>query len=228
MKKYSRRFLILKNLINKKIYSIKNAITLLKKFNTTKFVEKAEIHINLIKNIEINSSIILPYSVNKKLKIAIFDKEIFKEKYINLGAYKVGMESLYNEIENNILDFDILITLPIYMPKLIKLNNILKIKNLLPSIKNNTITSNIEISLLELQKGKIEYKSDKYSNIHLIFGNTLFSENQLKENLIAIYNSIQQNKFKNLKNNFIKSFSICTTMSPSIKLDINDFKNYIN
>jgi large subunit ribosomal protein L1 len=228
MKKYSKRFLLLKNLINKKIYSIQNAILLLKKFNTVKFIEKTEIHVNLNRNIAINSFVILPYNINKKLKIAVFDNEIFKEKYINLGAYKVGIENLYDQIQNNILDFDILITLPIYMPKLIKLNNILKIKNLLPSVKNNTITSNIELSLLELQKGKIEYKSDKYSNIHLIFGNILFSEKQLKENLLSVYNSIQQNKFKNIKDNFIKSFSICTTMSPSIKLDINDFKNYIN
>jgi large subunit ribosomal protein L1 len=222
MKKHSKRFLILKKLILNNFYSIDNALLLIKEISNVKFIESVEAHINLIKNKPIKESLILPYNLNKNLKIAIFDKEIDFDLYSNYNIYLKNIDEIYEEISNNKINFDILITKPIFMPKLIKLNTILSNKGLMPSLKLGTITNNIENTLKEFKQGKIEYKTDKFNNIHIIFGKSNFDILFLKQNLLAFYNSLQ--KYKLNKKSFINSFNICTTMSPSININLNNLK----
>jgi large subunit ribosomal protein L1 len=226
MKKYSKRFLNLKNLITNNVYNIDDALLLLKTFSNVNFDESFEIHLklNLKKNIEqIKSNVILPYSIPKKIKISIFENENFKEEYLNLGAYSVGIESILQKIELNKIDFDLLLTTPTLMPKLIKYNTILNNKKLLPSLKAGTITFDLKKTLEEFKKGKTEYKLDKNGNIHSIFGKKSFSINNLKENLIVLYNFILKDKSNIIKKNIIKGLYICSTMSPSIKINLNSF-----
>lgn len=223
MIKHSKRFLILKNLKINKLYSLDESLLLIKKFSNVNFIESIEAHINLNTNKQIKDNFILPYNLNKNFKIAIFDTEVDNNLYLNYNIYKKNMNELYEEIKNNKINFNILITKPIYMPKLIKLSSILLNKNLMPSLKSGTITNDLQKTLKEFQQGKIEYKTDKTGNIHIIFGKSDFNILFLKDNLIAFYNSIQKYKFFK-KINFINSFYICTTMSPSIQLNLNDFK----
>jgi len=224
MKKYSKRILNLKSLIKNNIYNIDNGLLLLKQISNAKFDESFEFHLklNLKKNIEqIKSNIILPYNVSKQIKIAVFENENLKEEYINLGAYIVGIDTILEKIELNKIDFDILVTTPTLMTKLIKYNNILSNKKLLPSLKSGTISFDLKKTLNEFKKGKLEYKADKTGNIHCIFGKKSFSIDNLKENLITLYNSILKNKSNLIKKNNIKALYICTSMSPSIKLNLN-------
>jgi large subunit ribosomal protein L1 len=110
------------------------------------------------------------------------------------------------------------------MPKLAKLGRILGPKGLMPSPKSGTVTQNLNQAIAEFQKGKVEYRADKTGIVHLSFGKVAFSPEQLKENLIAVYNSIEKNKPTGVKGRYFKSFSICTTMSPSIRLELGSFK----
>jgi large subunit ribosomal protein L1 len=136
----------------------------------------------------------------------------------------VGSEDLIQSITKGELNFDILLATPEMMPKLAKLGRVLGPKGLMPSPKAGTVTSNIAIAINEFKKGKLEYRADKTGIVHLSFGKVNFSIEQLKENLFSVYNSIEKNKPSGVKGKYFKNFTICTTMSPSIKLDLMTFK----
>jgi large subunit ribosomal protein L1 len=113
------------------------------------------------------------------------------------------------------------------MPKLAKLGRILGPKGLMPSPKSGTVTTNLGSAINEFKKGKVEYRADKTGIVHLSFGKINFSENQLKENLISVYNSIEKNKPTGVKGKYFKSFTICSTMSPGIGIELNTFKKLV-
>ena len=110
------------------------------------------------------------------------------------------------------------------MPKLAKLGRALGPKGLMPSPKSGTVTTNLKETIEEFKKGKLEYRADKTGIVHLNFGKINFSEEQLTENLIAVFESIEKNKPSGVKGRYFKSFNICTTMSPSVKVELNSFR----
>ncbi len=117
------------------------------------------------------------------------------------------------------LDFDLLITTPKLMPKLAKLGRVLGPKGLMPSPKAGTVTQNIKQAIDEFRKGRVDYRADKTGIVHLSFGKANFSEEQLLENFLSIYSSIEKNKPSGVKGKYFKSLYICTTMSPSISIN---------
>jgi large subunit ribosomal protein L1 len=104
------------------------------------------------------------------------------------------------------------------------LGKILGPKGLMPSPKSGTVTPNIPEAINEFKKGKLEYRADKTGIVHLNFGKLNFSEKELKENLVTVFQSIEKNKPSGVKGKYFKTFNICATMSPSINLDLNSFK----
>jgi len=109
------------------------------------------------------------------------------------------------------------------MPKLAKLGRVLGPKGLMPSPKSGTVSTTLESTLTEFKKGKFEYKADKSGVVHVSFGKADFSTTQLVENLEALYRSIEQNRPSGVKGKYFKSLYICTTMGPSIQLDVEIF-----
>lgn len=231
MKKYSKRVKALQEVISdqKETYSVTDGITVLKKLGTANFVESVEAHISLnidpkYGNQQLRTSLVLPNGSGKELKIAVItDEERIKEA-LDAGATIAGSDDFLEEISNGKLDFDLLLTTPQFMPKLAKLGRVLGPKGLMPSPKSGTVTTNLTDAINEFKKGKLEYRADKTGIVHLVFGKVNFSEDQLKENLLEIYESVEKNKPSGVKGRYFKSFHICTTMSPSIKLDLNSFK----
>lgn len=149
-------------------------------------------------------------------------KKILK-KQKNAGANIVGNDDLIQNIIQGNINFDLLIATPNIMPKLAKLGRVLGPKGLMPSPKSGTVTTTLKTTLTEFKKGKFEYKADKTGVVHINFGKSNFPENQLIENLQALYRSIEQNRPSGVKGKYFKSLFICTTMGPSIKLDLNTF-----
>ena len=229
MKKDSKRIQNLKSLILEKSYSFDNAISLLKQLGTAKFVESVEAHISLnidpkYANQQLRTSLVLPNGTGKSLRIAVFTEADYVSEVLKMGATIAGSDDLIEEISAGKVNFDLLITTPQNMPKLAKLGRILGPKGLMPSPKSGTVTTNLNAAITEFKKGKVEYRADKTGIVHLSFGKANFSEEQLKENLISVFNSIEKNKPTGVKGRYFKSFNVCTTMSPSIMVELNSFK----
>jgi len=229
MRKLSRRQTKNVEKTKNNIYSnLQEAISVLKDTANTKFVETVELHANL--NIDpkyadqqLRTTVTLPNGNGKQIKIAVLtNDENFSEAKSN-GADIIGNDDLIEEINDGNIQFDLLIATPNMMPKLAKLGRVLGPKGLMPSPKSGTVTSTIKETLTEFKKGKFEYKADKTGVVHVSFGKADFTEEQLVENLTALYNSIELNRPSGVKGKYFKSIFICTTMGPSIKLDLDTF-----
>jgi large subunit ribosomal protein L1 len=227
MRKFSRRHKENLERTKTKVYlTLEEAILAIKETATTKFVESVELHANL--NIDpkyadqqLRTTITLPNGVGKQTVIAVLtDEENFEEARFT-GADIVGNDELIEQITQGNINFDLLIATPNMMPKLAKLGRVLGPKGLMPSPKSGTVSNTLEATLTEFKKGKFEYKADKTGIVHVNFGKTNFSNNQLVENLEALYKSIEQNRPSGVKGKYFKSVFICTTMGSSIKLDLN-------
>ena len=229
MRKLSRRHNENVEITKNKLYSdLDEAIQVLKQTATTKFVESVEFHANL--NIDpkyadqqLRTTVTLPHGVGKKLRIAVLTNDENFDEATNAGADIVGNDELIENIVKANIDFDLLIATPNMMPKLAKLGRVLGPKGLMPSPKSGTVSSTLNATITEFKKGKFEYKADKTGIVHVNFGKSDFAEKQLRENLEALYTSIEKNRPSGVKGKYFKSLFICTTMGPSIKLDLNSF-----
>jgi large subunit ribosomal protein L1 len=229
MKKESKRTKNLKTLLTKTSYTVDEGIGLLKKLGTAKFIESVEAHISLnidpkYANQQLRTSLVLPNGTGNSLRIAVFTEADYVEEMLKSGATIAGSDDLIEEISSGKLNFDLLITTPQLMPKLAKLGRILGPKGLMPSPKSGTVTQNLKEAINEFKKGKLEYRADKTGIVHLNFGKVSFSENELKENLLAVYSSLEKNKPTGVKGRYFKTFNICTTMSPGIQVELGSFK----
>ena len=229
MRKLSRRQKENLSKIKDKVYSnLEEAISTLKETATTKFVESVELHANL--NIDpkyadqqLRTTVTLPNGVGKQTVIAVLTNEENFSEAQSAGADIIGSDDLISEITQGNINFDLLIATPNMMPKLAKLGRVLGPKGLMPSPKSGTVSSTLTETLTEFKKGKFEYKADKTGVVHVNFGKSDFTESQLLENLTALYKSIEQNRPSGVKGKYFKSLFICTSMGPSIKLELESF-----
>jgi large subunit ribosomal protein L1 len=165
----------------------------------------------------------LPNGSGKTTTIAVLTNENNFEEAQNAGADIVGNDDLISLISQGNINFDLLIATPEIMPKLAKLGRVLGPKGLMPSPKSGTVTTTLTNTLSEFKKGKFEYKADKTGIVHVSFGKADFTTLQLIENLTAVYKSIEQNRPSGVKGKYFKSLYICSTMGPSIQLDLSAF-----
>jgi large subunit ribosomal protein L1 len=229
MKKESKRIQKLRSLLKEESYSFDQAVGMIKELGTAKFIESVEAHVSLnidpkYANQQLRTSLVLPNGTGKTLRIAVFTEADYVSEVLKMGADVAGADDLIEEINSGKLDFDLLITTPQLMPKLAKLGRVLGPKGLMPSPKSGTVTTNLLDSINEFKKGKLEYRADKTGIVHLSFGKVNFSDEQLRENLLAVYNSIEKNKPTGVKGRYFKSFNVCTTMSPAITIELASFK----
>lgn len=229
MRKRSRRYQLTQTKIKNIVFTKKEeAIQILKETATAKFIETVELHANL--NIDpkyadqqLRTTVTLPHGIGKSIKIAVLTNENNKMEAQNAGANIVGSNELIEQISQGNISFDLLIATPDMMPKLAKLGRILGPKGLMPSPKSGTVTTTLVETITDFKKGKFEYKADKTGVVHISFGKSNFTDAQLIENLTALYQSIEQNRPPGVKGKYFKNMFVCTSMGPSIQLDLNIF-----
>lgn len=212
-----------------KAYTKEEAVELVKKISTTKFDGTIDIAINL--NVDprksdqqLRGAIVLPNGTGKTKKILVLSKTDQAEVAKKEGADFVGADDLVQKIEKeNWLDFDVIIATPEMMPLLGKIGKVLGPRGLMPNPKTGTVTTDVKKAIEDIKKGRVEYRTDSYGNIHSIIGKVSFDSDKLLENLDAFVNVIMKSKPATVKGKFIKNISIAPTMGPGIKLDLSSF-----
>ena len=229
MKKHGKNYVEASKLVDKsKVYSVDEALKTLKSLKKRNFDETVEVALKL--NIDakktdmsIRNSVVLPNGTGKSKRILVVTKMAAKDAK-EAGADYVGDMDMIEKIEKeNWFDFDVIVATPDMMAALGKIGKILGPKGLMPNPKLGTVTTNVKTAIENIKKGQVEYKNDSYGNVHALFGKLSFSEEALKENLNAIVKEIIKNKPNGVKGTFIKNISISSTMSPGLKIDVNEF-----
>jgi large subunit ribosomal protein L1 len=210
--------------VEKKRYSPKEAVKLLKQLKPAKFDETVELHFNLgidprHADQQLRGTLILPHGTGKEVRIAVIAQGENVELAKKAGAVEAGSDDLIERIAEGFLDFDLLVATPDMMGKLGKLGRQLGSKGLMPNPKSGTVTTDIAKTVSEFKSGKLEYRNDKNGNLHLGIGKISFSEEQLIENFETLYDAVVKMKPGKAKGVYLKSVTLCPTMGPGISVE---------
>lgn len=209
-----------------KVYSPEEAIKLVKETSATKFDSSVEVHVNLSiepskSDQQVRGAVTLPFGTGKTKRICAFVSGDKDKEAKEAGADVFGGEELIAQIKTTgKVDFDIAIATPDMMPKLAIIAKILGPKGLMPSPKNETITTNLKKTIDELKKGKISFKNDDTANVHQIIGKVSFSDAQLMENYKTFIEALKKVKPSAAKGSYINSISLASSMGPGIKVQL--------
>lgn len=230
--KKSKKYVAASALVEKnKLYTKEEAISLIKKTATTKFDSSVEIAMRLNLDTkkadqQLRGALVLPNGTGKTKKVLVIAKGDAAKAATEVGADYVGDVDYLEKIEKeNWFDFDVMIATPDMMPALGKLGKVLGPKGLMPNPKTGTVTVDTKKAVMEVKKGRVEYRTDSFGNVHAIIGKVSFDEAKLLENLNAFVSIIIKSKPAVVKGKYIKNISVSTTMGPGVKIDTISFDN---
>ena len=228
--KKGKKYTEVSKLVEKnKLYSKEEAIKLVKSTAVTKFDSSVEIAMRLNLDTkkadqQLRGAVVLPNGTGKTKKVLVIAKGDQAKAAQAAGADYVGDMDYLEKIEKeNWFDFDTMIATPDMMPALGKLGKVLGPKGLMPNPKTGTVTMDTKKAVEEVKKGRVEYRTDSYGNIHALIGKVSFNEDKLLENLDAFVSLIIKNKPAVVKGTYIKGITVSSTMGPGIKINTNDF-----
>lgn len=207
-----------------KTYTLAEAMELATKTSPSKFDASVEVHIRLgvdprQADQNIRATVSLPNGTGKTVRVAVFAPETDHAAAKKAGADVVGDEDFLKQLDKEELNFDVLIATPQYMPKLGKYARLLGPRGLMPNPKSGSVAANVAKAVTEAKAGKVEYRVDKQSIVHLSIGKVSFGNKKLEENAVAFFESLKSQKPNSLKGIFVKSTSVSTTQGPSIKVE---------
>jgi len=205
------------------------AAELVKKTASAKFDESVDLAIRLgvdprKADQAVRGTVALPSGSGKTLRIAVFAAGDAAQEARTAGADLVGADDLFTDIEKGNMDFDLIIATPDMMPLLGRLGRVLGPRGLMPNPKTGTVTTDVGRAVSEFKGGKVEYRTDRYGNVHVRVGKASFSVADLEANMRAVIDEVQRAKPASAKGKYLRKISISTTMGPGIKIDINRLK----
>jgi large subunit ribosomal protein L1 len=213
---------------NNKVYSLKEASTLVKEVNLTKFDASVDLHIRLGVDPKkadqaVRGTVTLPHGTGKTKKVLVLCTPDKENDAKNAGADFVGLDEFITKIEGGWTDVDVIIATPSVMPKIGKLGKVLGPRNLMPNPKTGTVTNDVAGAVNEVKGGKIAFKVDKAGIVHASIGRVSFGPDKIAENSQELINAIIRLKPATAKGTYLKGLSMASTMSPGISIDTKTF-----
>ena len=211
-----------------KLYTVEEAVKLAKELANTKFDSTLEVAMNLNLDVkkadqQLRGAIVLPNGTGKTKKVLVLAKGPKAAEAKEAGADYVGDMDMIEKIQSeNWFDFDTLIATPDMMPALGKIGKILGPKGLMPNPKTGTVTMDVKKAVEDVKKGRVEYKTDTFGNVHALIGKVSFTNDALLENLNSFINIIVKSKPSVVKGTYVKNITISSTMGPGVKIDLNE------
>ncbi len=214
------------NLKNKE-FTFQEALDLIPKLRTASFNETVEMHMALgvdpkKADQNIRGMVSLPAGTGKDVKVLVFTKGEKVEEAKQAGADYIGDDETAKKIQGGWFDFDVCIATPDMMPVVGRLGRVLGPRGLMPNPKLGTVTNDLEKTVKEMKSGKVEYRVDKFSNIHVPVGKADFNPEDLTKNIFALTNAIVKARPSSAKGQYIKSCYFTLTMSPSVKVNVTN------
>jgi large subunit ribosomal protein L1 len=208
-----------------KLYQTQEAISLLKQISYTKFDPTVEVHMKLGVDPRhadqmVRGVAMLPAGTGKTVKVLVFAQGEKVAEAESAGADYVGLDDLIKQIEGDWLGFDVAIATPDVMGKVGRLGKKLGPRGLMPSPKAGTITFDVARTIREVKAGRVEFKVDKTSLLHIPAGKLSFSHEALLSNIVSVVDAVSRARPSGAKGTYIKSIVLSSTMSPSVHLDV--------
>lgn len=224
MKKGKKYQEALKKVDRSKAYTLAEAADLVKACAFAKFTETVELSVKLTlkKSQSVRDTVVLPNQFSAQKKILVFAKGDKAQEALDAGAAYVGDADLIEKVRGGWMDFDIAVATPDMMKDVGRLGPILGRRGLMPNPKTHTVTNDIKEALAELNKGRVEFRSDKTGVVHLAVGKVNMDNDKIVENAIATVSEIYRKRPADAKGDFILSVTLSSTMGPGVHVDVKD------
>ncbi len=230
MTKRGKSYLNAKGKVEEKEYPVGEAISLLKDIKSSRFDESVDISVRLGVDPKypeqmVRGIVVLPYGTGKVIRVLAISSGEKQKEAEQAGADFVGGEEIVEKIkQENWFDFDVIVSTPDMMKHIGKLGKLLGPKGLMPSPKSGTVTFDIKNTVSDIKKGRIEFKVDKTGIINSCIGKISFNTDNIVSNIKDFVRAILKARPVSLKGRYVKSIYVSSTMSPSIKLSIQEFE----
>lgn len=211
-----------------KLYTLTEAMELVKDVNLTKFDASVDVHVRLgvdprKADQAIRGTVTLPNGTGKTKRVLVLCTPDKEQEAKDAGADHVGLDDYIKKIEEGWTDIDVIVAMPTMMAKIGKIGRILGPRGLMPNPKTGTVTMDIASAVKDVKGGKIAFRVDKYGIIHTSVGRVSFSPDQLKGNADEFLQTLVKMKPSSAKGTYMKSVTVASTMSPGIKVDPKSF-----
>lgn len=212
-----------------KLYSLNEAMTLVKDVNTTKFNASVDVHVRLgvdprKADQALRGTVSLPHGTGKTKRVLVFCTPDKADEAKAAGADHVGLDDYIQKVSEGWMDIDVIIATPNVMAQLGKVARVLGPRGLMPNPKTGTVTTDIAGAVADVKKGKIAFRVDKFGIVHASVGRVSFTPDQLTDNAHELISTLVKMKPSSAKGTYMKSVSIASTMSPGIAVDPKSIK----
>ena len=211
----------------KKIYPMAEAVKLAQENSISKFDGSIDVAIKLNLDTtkaeqQLRGTIAFPNSIGKVLRILALDDNLKEADAKAAGADFFGGSDKIQDIEKGWMDYDVILTTPAMMPKLAKLGKVLGPRGLMPNPKTGTVSTDLVKTIKEFKKGKYEYRTDSYGNIHMTVGKVSTKTNEIVENIEALVSLLKSKRPTTVKGAYIQNISVSPTMGPAFKIEFTN------
>lgn len=226
MAKHGKKYLEAARLVEaNRLYQLKDAIELLKKMNYVKFDPTVEVHMKLgvdprHTDQRVRGVAMLPAGTGKEVKVLVFAQGEKAAEAEAAGADFVGLDDLIKQIEGDWFGFDAAIATPDVMGEVRRLGKKLGPRDLMPSPKAGTITMDLARTIRDVKAGRVEFRVDRTSLLHVPVGKLSFNDDALYANIVSVLDAVVRARPSDAKGTYVKSIVLCSTMSPSVRLDV--------